>query len=171
MSSHARKVTMDTFKAMSQDRPITLFVYATMNGYKGPICAEELGIDYNYVVIDFEKGEQKSSEYLKLNPKGQIPALYDDDCELMLAESAAILEYLADKYRAKKPTLFSRCKQRHSDALGYSTMGKYMITCCVFGARVASLASFRIHTNTNPSFSDALFRYRARTSHGKCHVF
>lgn len=106
MSSHARKVTMDTFKAMSKDRPITLFVYATMNGYKGPICAEELGIDYNYVLVDFEKGDQKSAEYLKLNPKGQIPALYDDDCELMLAESAAILEYLADKYRANKPTLF-----------------------------------------------------------------
>jgi glutathione S-transferase len=96
-----------TFKSMSQDRPITLFVfYATMNGYKGPICAVELGVDYNYVLVDFEKGEQKSAEYFEINPKGQIPALYDADHDLMLAESAAILEYIANKYRANKPTLF-----------------------------------------------------------------
>lgn len=102
---------METFRSMSDDRPITLFVYATMNGYKGSICAEELGIDYNYVMVDFEKGEQKSSEFLKLNPKGQIPALYDAEQDLVLAESAAILEYLAGKYRSKKPTLFPSATQ------------------------------------------------------------
>ena len=76
--------------------------------YKGPICAEELGIPYNYyVMIDFEKGQQKSPEFLAINPKGQIPALlYDTDHDLMLAESAAILEYLATKYHDKVVTLF-----------------------------------------------------------------
>lgn len=105
-SSLAKLVTMETFRQASQRCPITLFVYATMNGYKGPICAEELGIEYNYVVIDFEKGQQKSPEFLKLNPKGQIPALHDADHDLVLAESAAILEYLSTKYRDKKPALF-----------------------------------------------------------------
>jgi glutathione S-transferase len=84
-----------------------------MNGYKAPICAEELGVDYNYVLVDFEKGEQKSAEYFEINPKGQIhvPAMYDAGHDLMLAESAAILEYLADKYRANKPTLFPGADQ------------------------------------------------------------
>lgn len=81
-----------------------------MNGYKGPICMEEIGVEYNYVMIDFETGQQKSPEYLKLNPKGQIPALYDADTNIMLAESAAILEYLATKYHDKRPNLLPDAK-------------------------------------------------------------
>jgi len=71
-STLAKRATMETFRDAAA--PITLFVYATMNGYKGPICAEELGIPYNYVMVDFEKGQQRDPEYLKINPKGQILA-------------------------------------------------------------------------------------------------
>lgn len=106
---------METFRERENVErcPITLFVYATMNGYKAPICAEELGIPYNYVVIDFEKGQQRSAEYLLINPKGQIPALYDSDEDLTLAESAAILEYLATKYRDRAPRLFPAAVRDH----------------------------------------------------------
>ena len=98
--SRARKATLSNFpRRGGQDAPITLFVYATMNGYKAPILCEELGVAYNYVMIDFEKGEQKSSEYLAINPNGRIPALYDADHDVFIAESAAILEYIATKYR------------------------------------------------------------------------
>mmetsp|Transcript_18494 Transcript_18494/g.21278 ORF Transcript_18494/g.21278 Transcript_18494/m.21278 type:complete len:271 (+) Transcript_18494:187-999(+) len=103
---HAKEVSIDTFQEESKRCPITLFVYATMNGYKGPICAEELGIDYNYVIIDFEKGMQRLPEFLAINPKGQIPAMYDADVGMFLAESAAILEYMATKYRSTNPSLF-----------------------------------------------------------------
>jgi len=97
MSSFPRKT--------NHDAPITLFIYATMNGYKGPILCEELGIDWNYVTVDFEKGEQKSPQYLSINPNGRIPALYDADHDIFIAESAAILEYIAAKYRHKNPAL------------------------------------------------------------------
>lgn len=97
---------MSTFPRGKTDAPLTLFIYATMNGYKAPILCEELGIDYNYVTVDFEKGEQKSPEYLAINPNGRIPALYDADEDIFVAESAAILEYIATKYRHKSPTLF-----------------------------------------------------------------
>lgn len=103
-SSLANLATMRNYKEAAA--PITLFVYATMNGYKGPICAEELGIPYNYVLVDFEKGEQRDPHYLKnINPKGQIPALYDKETDVVLAESAAILEYLATKYNGQMPSL------------------------------------------------------------------
>ena len=106
-SSLAQLVSLSNYRHEESlnHSPITLFVYATMNGYKGPICCEELGIAYNYCVIDFEKGQQKSSQFLRINPKGQIPALYDSDSDIMLAESAAILEYLATKYHENIPTL------------------------------------------------------------------
>ena len=103
--SKGKQVTMSTFPRGKTDAPLTLFIYATMNGYKAPILCEELGIEYNYVTIDFEKGEQKSLEYLAINPNGRIPAIYDADHDVFVAESAAILEYIATKYRDKNPAL------------------------------------------------------------------
>ena len=104
---------MSTFPRGNTDAPLTLFIYATMNGYKAPILCEELGIDYNYVTVDFEKGEQKSPEYLAINPNGRIPALYDADEDIFVAESAAILEYIATKYRDKKSTLLPSPEEGH----------------------------------------------------------
>jgi glutathione S-transferase len=46
--------------------------------------------------VDLRKGEQKSSEFLKLNPFGVVPVLVDGD--VVLRESTAILTYLARTY-------------------------------------------------------------------------
>lgn len=43
-----------------------------------------------------ERGALKQPEFLALNPAGSVPVLADGD--LVLTQSAAILEYLADKY-------------------------------------------------------------------------
>ena len=48
-------------------------------------------------------GEQKSEEYLQINPYGQVPGLTDDSNGLKLGESHAILRYLATQY---KPSLY-----------------------------------------------------------------
>jgi glutathione S-transferase len=61
---------------------------------------EELGVPYTVVRLDLAAGEQKRPEYLKINPNGTVPALVDDD--LALFESAAIVQYLADKFPAKR---------------------------------------------------------------------
>lgn len=59
------------------------------------IVLEELGLAYEFIRIDTEKGEQRSAEYRKLNPNARIPTLVDGD--LVLYESAAICLYLAEK--------------------------------------------------------------------------
>jgi glutathione S-transferase len=61
---------------------------------------EELGVPFELVRLNLEAGEQKTPEYLKINPNGAVPALVDGDVKLF--ESAAICEYLADKFPEKK---------------------------------------------------------------------
>ena len=60
---------------------------------------EELGVPYELVRLDLQKQDQKKPEYLKLNPNGAVPTLVDGD--LALFESAAICQYLADKFPDK----------------------------------------------------------------------
>jgi glutathione S-transferase len=61
---------------------------------------EELGVPHEVKLVSLQAGEQKKPEYMKLNPNGTVPTLVDDD--LVLFESAAICQYLADKFPEKK---------------------------------------------------------------------
>lgn len=73
-----------------------VFAAPTMNGWKLPILFEEVGAPYDLVSIDFEKKEQTSPEYLRINPNGRIPALHDREAGVTVAESGALLLYLAE---------------------------------------------------------------------------
>jgi glutathione S-transferase len=55
-----------------------------------------MGIEFEEVKVDLEKGEQFQPEYLELNPNGKIPCIVDGD--FVLWESMAINNYLATKY-------------------------------------------------------------------------
>lgn len=60
---------------------------------------EEIGgISYETQSVDFAKGENKSADYLKLNPNGKVPTMIDGD--LVVWESMAICYYLIEKYQA-----------------------------------------------------------------------
>ena len=66
------------------------------NGYKVRLLLSMLGQPFEYVERDIMKGETHTPEYLeKVNPNGKIPALVLDDGR-SLAESNAILIYLAE---------------------------------------------------------------------------
>lgn len=86
---------------------IELYSANTPNGLKVPITLEELGVEYRLIKVDLSKGEQKRPAFLALNPNGRIPVLVDLDGPgaepLNLAESGAILLYLAQKYGALLP--------------------------------------------------------------------
>ena len=60
------------------------------------IGLEESGAQYDSQAISFAKNEQKSPEYLKINPRGRVPALVVD--EGTIVENTAILDYVAAKY-------------------------------------------------------------------------
>ena len=57
---------------------------------------EELGVPYDMNILDFEKGDHKKPEYLKINPMGKVPAVVHRG--VVVTEAAAICTYLADAY-------------------------------------------------------------------------
>ncbi len=61
---------------------------------------EEVGAKYDVKLIDFTKKEQKSPDFLKINPLGKLPAIVHRG--VTVTESAAICAYLADLYPQKQ---------------------------------------------------------------------
>jgi len=77
---------------------IELYTAATPNGWKASIALEEMGIPYHTHPIDLLEGDQKTPEFLAINPNGRIPAIIDtEENDLAIFESGAIMIYLADK--------------------------------------------------------------------------
>jgi GSH-dependent disulfide-bond oxidoreductase len=80
---------------------LQLYSLPTPNGVKVSIMLEEIGLSYEPHRVDFDRQEQKTSEFLSLNPNGKIPAIIDPQGPggkpLGLFESGAILQYLGEK--------------------------------------------------------------------------
>lgn len=60
------------------------------------IALEEAGADYEVVPIDLKSGQQKTPEYLAINPAGVTPALVTD--EGVLTENLVIMGYVAQTH-------------------------------------------------------------------------
>jgi len=60
------------------------------------IAIEETGAPYEAKPIMLPKGEQKTEAYLKINPRGRVPALAVNGT--VLTENVAILTYLAKRF-------------------------------------------------------------------------
>jgi GSH-dependent disulfide-bond oxidoreductase len=76
---------------------IRLFAWHTPNGRKISVMLEETALPYEIVKVNLSEGEQFSAEFTSLNPNQKIPAIVDDDTGVTVAESGAILIYLAEK--------------------------------------------------------------------------
>jgi GST-like protein len=80
---------------------IELYTFHTSNAQRAAITLEECGLPYRVHKVDLTKDEQKTPEFLNINPAGAIPALVDPDgpdgVPLKLSQSAAIMLYAATK--------------------------------------------------------------------------
>ena len=65
-------------------------------GQKVRIVLAEKDLEYETILVDLRKGEQRTPEFLKLNPYGKVPVLIDE--ELVVYDSTIINEYLEDEY-------------------------------------------------------------------------
>jgi glutathione S-transferase len=76
---------------------IDFYTSPTPNGHKVSIALEEMQLDYNVINVNLMAGEQKTPEYIKLNPNGRIPTIIDrDNDDFVVFESGAILMYLGE---------------------------------------------------------------------------
>jgi glutathione S-transferase len=57
-----------------------------------------LGLPFDTIPVDLAGGEHKRAPFLSINPFGQVPVLKDGD--ITIADSTAILTYLARRYGA-----------------------------------------------------------------------
>ncbi len=76
-----------------------LYTYwRSSSAYRVRIALNLKSVEYESVPVHLVKdgGQQKSTEYLKINPQGLVPTLVDG--ESVLRQSLAIIEYLDEKY-------------------------------------------------------------------------
>lgn len=69
-----------------------VYAFATPNSIKVLIAFEELGLDYTLHAVNVRQGEQKTPDFMALNPNAKVPVLVDPDAEgsrLVLTESVA----------------------------------------------------------------------------------
>ena len=64
--------------------------------YRIRLLLSLLGLPHALVPVDLRTGEHKEPAFLRLNPFGQVPVLEDGD--IVIADSNAILVYLAERY-------------------------------------------------------------------------
>jgi maleylacetoacetate isomerase len=70
--------------------------------YRVRIALNLKGVDYEYVPVHLvaNGGEQHSMDYTRLNPAHLVPTFVDEDEDIILNQSLAIIEYLDERYES-----------------------------------------------------------------------
>jgi len=76
-----------------------LYEFPPTRSIRARWALQELGVDFESVVVNLVAGEHHSPQFLKINPAGKVPVLVDGG--LTLTESIAIVMYLGEKYADK----------------------------------------------------------------------
>jgi glutathione S-transferase len=74
------------------------------------LALEHKGVPHQLRTMSFAAGDLKTSEYLTLNPRRRVPVLVDDG--FVLYESAAIVEYIEEKWPAPPPLFATDVRKR-----------------------------------------------------------
>jgi glutathione S-transferase len=123
-------------------QPIRLYrVALSGHSHRVELFLSLLGLPFERIDIDLAKGENRTPEYLALSPYGQVPAIEDGD--VTLADSNAILVYLASRYDEsgtwlpRDPVAAAQVQRWLSVAAGFLAYGPAaarLVT--VFGAKL-----------------------------------
>jgi len=116
------------------------------------LCLAEKGLAYEARHLNLRAGDQQKPDYLKLNPKGVVPTLVDDD--VVVTESIVINEYLDDAF-PKHPL-------RPNDPAGRARMRWWtkQIDDSIFAATGTVSMSVAFHHQYTPEVLADLVRQR-----------
>ena len=79
----------------------------------------ELNVPFELVLVDFATEQQRTPDFLKLNPQGRVPVLVDGD--VVIYESAAILLYLTEKTQQLAPAVGTPGRARFLQQVAFLT--------------------------------------------------
>ena len=77
---------------------LTLYHNPKSRSASARVLLEALGVPYEVKTIDFASGQNRTPEFLAINPLGKLPTLVHDDA--VITEQVAITIYLADRFPA-----------------------------------------------------------------------
>ncbi|CAO3639764.1 unnamed protein product [Cunninghamella echinulata] len=89
--------------ATEEKKPILYGYFRSSATWRIHIALKWKGIDYEYKPINLVTGEQKSEEYLKINPGGRVPTFITKEGKA-ISQSEAILEYI-EEIKPERPML------------------------------------------------------------------
>ena len=102
---------------------IDVYFWPTGNGKKITIMLEEIALPYRIIPVNINKGDQLTPEYDALNPNNKMPVIVDPDAKdgpMVIFESGAILQYLAEKSGKLLPSIrVPLCFKHAPDAIGH----------------------------------------------------
>jgi glutathione S-transferase len=137
--------------------PIRLYWFPLSgHAHRAELFLSLLRLPFERIEIDMPGGEHKSPEFLRRNPLGQVPVI--EDGETTLADSNAILVYLATRYDASgrwysaDPLLRGRIQQWLSIAAGQLAAGP-----CV--ARLVKVFGLKLDYENARSIAARLFAH------------
>jgi glutathione S-transferase len=84
--------------------PELFWVSGSPYAWRVQLALQVKQVPYTSRLLEFSKGDLKTPEYLKINPRGKAPTLRDGD--FVLGESLAIMAYLDRKH--PEPPLFGK---------------------------------------------------------------
>jgi GST-like protein len=120
---------------MNEQQPITLYGVMSPNVVKVAIMLEELNLPYVLRHVALFKGEQFTPQFRALNPLGKVPVILDPALDRPLAESGAILIWLAEQSGAFLP--------KHSGDR-YEVLQWLMVQMSSIGPMLGQFTHFRL---------------------------
>jgi GSH-dependent disulfide-bond oxidoreductase len=137
---------------------IDLYAAGTSNGMRARMALEECELAYTLHPVALEKGENRTAQFLAMNPNGQIPVIVDHDGpggrQVTLSQSGAILVYCAEKSGKLMPNDAAR-----RAAMWQALMSASTDITPTIGALFAVLRSKEPHAPTANLFKDRFRQY------------
>ncbi|HUO54991.1 MAG TPA: glutathione S-transferase [Rhodoblastus sp.] len=82
---------------MNPQKPIVLYGFEKSgHSHRAELMLRLLNLPFIFRQVDLAGGEQRGEDFMKLNPFGTVPVIDDDG--VVIADSCAILAYLAGRY-------------------------------------------------------------------------
>ncbi|WP_096087677.1 glutathione S-transferase family protein [Agaribacterium haliotis] len=114
-----------------------------------------LDLPYDLIDLDMANGAHKSPEFLALNPFGQVPVI--DDNGFTLADSNAIIYYLAQKYAEPNQWLPQDAGEA-AQVVRWLSVAAGEVAAGPAAVRLAKLFKVRLDYNLAKQKTEALFQ-------------